>query len=93
MLQSPHHISLVQPKATNQAINTFPSEALLEIEEKSLTIEQTELVLTTTLQRLGSQVPDTYMVVLWNPRGQNLILKWNMRNCPHARKNGICIPS
>ena len=31
-----------------------------------------------TLQRLGSQVPDTYMAVLWNPGGQNLILKWNM---------------
>ena len=31
-----------------------------------------------TLQRLGCQVPDTYMAVLWKPRGQNLILQWNM---------------
>ena len=31
-----------------------------------------------TLQRPGSQVPDTYIAVLWNPRDQNLILKWNM---------------
>ena len=31
-----------------------------------------------TLQRLGSQVPDTYIAVLWNPSSKNLILKWNM---------------
>ena len=41
-------------------------------------IEQPELGLVPTLQKLGSQVPDTYMAVLWNPRGQTLILKWNM---------------
>ena len=55
----PHHIFLVPLKAINQTINTkFPSEALLEIEENPvLTIEQTELVLATTLQKLRSQVP------------------------------------
>ena len=31
-----------------------------------------------TLQRLGSQVPDTYMAVLGNPGGQDLVQKWNM---------------
>ena len=31
-----------------------------------------------TLQRLGFQVPDTYMAVLWNPGGQTLILKQSM---------------
>ena len=76
----PHHISLVPLKAIIQAINTkFPSEALLEIEENPfLTIEQPELVLMPIIPRLGSQVLDTYVVVLWNPSGQNLILKWNM---------------
>ena len=76
----PHHISFVPLKVINQAINTrFPSEALLEIEENPfLTIEQPELVLMPTVQRLGSQVPNIYMAVLWHPIGQNLILKWNM---------------
>ena len=73
-----HHISLVPLKAIKQAINTkFSSEALLEIE----TVEQSELVLMPTLERLGSEVPGTYMAVLWNPSGQNLILKWNMTIC------------
>ena len=69
----PHHLSLVSLKAINQVINTkFTSKALLEIEENPfLTIEQPELVLMSTLHRLGSQV-------LWNPDGQNLILKQNM---------------
>ena len=54
------------------------SDALVEIKEHPfLTIEQPELVFIPTSQRLGSQVPDTYMAVLWNPRGQNLIVKWN----------------
>ena len=76
----PHHISIVQLKAINQAINTkFTSETLLEIEENPfLTIVHSELVLVVTLQRLGFQVPDTSMVVLWNSRGQNLIQKQNM---------------
>ena len=62
----PLHISLVPLKAINQVINTeFPSEALLEIEENPfLTIEQPKLVFMPTLQRLGSQVPDTYIAVL-----------------------------
>ena len=66
----PHHISLVPLKATNQTMNTkFPSEASLEIEENPfLTIEQPELLLIPTLEKLGSQVPDAYMAVLWNPR-------------------------
>ena len=76
----PFYISLVPFKAINQVINIkFPSEPLLEIEENPfLTIEQPKLVLIPTLQTLGSQVPDTYMAVLWNPSGQDLILKRNM---------------
>ena len=68
----PHHISFVPLEAINQVINIkFPSEALLEIEENPfLTIEQPELVLMPILQRLGSQIPDKYMAVLWNPGGQ-----------------------
>ena len=68
-----HHISIVPLKAINQAINiNCTSETLLEIEENPfLMIEQSELVIEPTLQRLVSQVPDTYMAVLWNPRGQN----------------------
>ena len=65
----PNHISLAPVKANIQVINTkFPSEALLEIEENPfLTIEGPGLFLMPPLLRLGSQVPDTYMAVLWNP--------------------------
>ena len=31
-----------------------------------------------TLQRLRSQVPETYMAVLWDSGGQNVMLKWYM---------------
>ena len=73
----PHHVSVVPLKAINQEMNTkFPSEALLEIEENPFpTIEQPELVLIPILQKLGSQVPDAYMAVLWIPGGQTLNIK------------------
>ena len=73
-------MSLVPLKAINQAINTkCPTDTLPQIEENPfLAIEQHVLVLMPILQRLGSQVPDTYMSALWNPGGHNLILKWNM---------------
>ena len=79
----PYHIPLVPLTAVNLTTNTrFWSGALLEIKENPfLTIEKSELVLISTLQRLGSQVPDAYMVVLWNPSGQNVIPKWNMTIC------------
>ena len=62
----PYDISLLPLKALNQAINTkTKAEALLEIEENSfLTIEQLELLLIPTVQKLGSREPDAYMAVL-----------------------------
>ena len=52
----PYHASLVPLKAIHQATNMkFPSETLLEIEENLfLTIEQPELVLIPTVQKLES---------------------------------------
>ena len=43
-----------------------------------LAIEQQDLVLIPMLQKLGPQIPDVYMAVLWNSGGQTLILKRNM---------------
>ena len=73
----PYHISIFPLQAINQEINTnIQPDALIEIEENTfLTIEQLDLILIPTLQKLGPSVSNVYMAVLWNPGDQTVTLK------------------
>ena len=72
-----YHISIAPLKAIYHAIcNKFKPNIIIEIEENHfLAIEQLDIVLIPILQKLGPQIPNVYMAVLWNPGGQTVILK------------------
>ena len=78
----PHnHISIVPIKAIKQLINNnFKPNDLIEIEANPFLTTEQELILIPMLQKLqnlGSQTPNVYMALLWNPGGQTKILKQN----------------
>ena len=59
-------------KANNHVVNNkIKPNTLIEIEENPfLAIEQLDLALILLLQKLGPQISNVYMALLWNTGGQ-----------------------
>ena len=75
-----YHIPIAPFKVINHVMNNnIKHNTLIEIEETPfLPIEQPDLVPIPMLQKLGPQIPDVYMAVLWNPGRKTAKLKRNM---------------
>ena len=76
----PYCISIIPLKSVNHSLrhNIKPS-TIIEIEENPfLSIEQPDMIIIPKFQKLGLRIPDVYMVALWNPGGQPVMLKRNI---------------
>ena len=84
----PYNIFINPLKSINHAVSSnIKPNALIEIEETPfLSIKKPDLIIMPMVQKLGFIIPDVYMAVLWNPRGQAIILKRNT-TINHARES------
>ena len=73
----PYHISIIPFIAIHHR-EIMPTNTLLEIEENPFfSIEQPNITIIPTLQKLESKTPNKFMAILWNPGGHSITINKN----------------